>query len=59
MRNKRAVPKTWPVKPLRPSDFHKAKDLATCGTCGRSWDDGKVTGSTPAPAGRCPFEHFH
>jgi hypothetical protein len=33
--------------------------VATCGTCGRSWDDGAVTAWTPAPSARCPFEAFH
>jgi hypothetical protein len=28
----------------------------TCGTCGRSWDDSIITGVTPTPSGRCPFE---
>lgn len=32
---------------------------ATCGWCGRSWDDTVSTTYTPAPAGRCPFEHLH
>jgi len=36
-----------------------AKDLATCGTCKRSWDDGISTSITPTPSGRCPFEYFH
>lgn len=36
-----------------------ASDIATCGTCGLSWDDGKSTSMTPTPSGRCPFEHFH
>lgn len=47
----------FPVKPLSQND--KAEDRATCGHCGRSWDDGKVTSMTPAPSGRCPFESFH
>ncbi len=34
-------------------------DVATCGTCGLSWDDSIPTGWTPAPAARCPFEYFH
>ncbi len=34
-------------------------DLATCGTCGRTWDDSISTGWTPAPGGRCPFEYQH
>lgn len=33
--------------------------VATCGTCGRSWDDAVVTGWTPAPMARCPFEDEH
>lgn len=33
--------------------------IATDGACGLSWDDDVVTGITPAPAGRCPFEYFH
>lgn len=54
------VPKTFPVQPLRTKQQReKAKDLAQCGTCLRYWDDGKVTGWTPVPSGRCPFEYFH
>lgn len=68
------VPADHPVKPLRrgtraytkASTFHHddAGDLvrptlATCGTCGRSWDDAIITSLTPAPAARCPFEYFH
>ena len=34
-------------------------DLATCGTCGRTWNDAAQTEYTPAPSGRCPFEYFH
>lgn len=35
------------------------EDIATCGTCGRSWDDGQGTSVTPTPSGRCPFEYDH
>lgn len=35
------------------------EDLVTCGSCGRTWNDAIITGSTPAPAGRCPFEGIH
>ena len=52
-----AIPKDWPVQPLKPGQ--KAEDKATCGHCGRSWDDAKVTELTPTPAARCPFEYFH
>jgi hypothetical protein len=34
-------------------------DVATCGTCGRSWDDAVVTSCTPAPSARCPLEYDH
>lgn len=37
----------------------KAPQWATCGTCGRRWDDAKSTSLTPVPAGRCPFEYAH
>lgn len=51
------VPSDFVVRPLKEGE--PAKDRATCGTCGRSWDDGLATGMTPTPAGRCPFEAFH
>ena len=50
-----AIPADWPVQPVDP-DFVGA---TTCGDCGLSWDDSVSTSMTPAPAGRCPFEHFH
>lgn len=53
----RPVPDDFPVKVL--TDGQPAKDRATCGICGRSWDDGIATAWTPAPSGRCPFEYFH
>lgn len=51
------IPRTHPVQPLRAGQA--AKSPATCGHCGLSWDDGKVTSMTPAPGARCPFEEFH
>jgi len=51
------VPKDFPVKVLGPND--PAEDRATCGHCGRSWDDAVITDWTPAPSARCPFEYFH
>lgn len=51
------IPADFPVRPLRPRD--PAKDRVTCGECGHSWDDAIVTGWTPAPSARCPFEYFH
>lgn len=52
---------------LHPHDWQKGGKTpdsgeirwATCNTCGRSWDDAFITGRTPAPAGRCPFEYEH
>ena len=32
---------------------------ATCGTCGRTWNDAIISDTTPVPSGRCPFEHEH
>lgn len=52
------VPAGWPVVAL-PQDYPDANTLATCGACGRSWDDDIITSMTPAPGGRCPFELFH
>jgi len=51
------IPKDHPVQPLKPGQ--KAKDPATCGSCGLSWDDGVSTSMTPTPSARCPFESFH
>jgi hypothetical protein len=51
------IPPTFEIQPLK--DGEPATARATCGTCGRSWDDGKTTAYTPAPSGRCPFEAFH
>lgn len=53
----KTIPADFPVQPL--ADGEPAKDRATCGHCGRSWDDGTVTSMTPAPSARCPFEAFH
>ena len=35
------------------------EDIATCGTCGKSWNDALISSSTPTPSGRCPYEHIH
>lgn len=51
------VPADHPVQPL--DDDDRPPGRTTCGTCGRSWDDGKSTSITPAPAARCPFEYEH
>ncbi len=33
--------------------------IYTDGNCGLSWDDSIITGMTPTPSARCPFEYFH
>jgi hypothetical protein len=58
------VPATHPVRPLRRNSkawkiATNRRSLATCGTCGRSWDDDIITSMTPAPSARCPFEYCH
>ena len=35
------------------------RNVATCGECGRSWDDSVSTSVTPTPSGRCAFESDH
>ncbi len=34
-------------------------ETATCGTCGRSWNDARISELTPTPSARCPFEYAH
>lgn len=51
------IPPEFPVQPIGPED--EAKDPVTCGHCHLTWDDAIPTSYTPAPSGRCPFEHFH
>jgi hypothetical protein len=51
------IPRSHPVQPLKPGETAKAK--TTCGHCRLSWDDAIITGWTPAPSARCPFEPFH
>lgn len=54
------IPADHEVRPLYTEQQRsEARDLATCGTCGRSWDDAISTSITPVPSGRCPFEYFH
>ena len=48
--------KVWDVITRRTRIVPMHADIATCGQCGRSWDDSIVTGITPAPSARCPFE---
>lgn len=55
---KPTIPSDYEVQPIDPND-PTATSPATCGACGLSWDDGKVTSMTPTPSARCPFEAFH
>jgi hypothetical protein len=58
--NRTEVPHDFAVRPLVTVEEKKsAKDLVTCGTCGRSWDDAISTAYTPTPSARCPFEAWH
>lgn len=52
------VPIDFPVQPIYYADT-SFPGIATCDTCGRSWDNRIATDYTPVPAGRCPFEAFH
>jgi hypothetical protein len=40
-------------------DGKVVEDIATCGNCGTSWNDALITGRTPAPSARCPYEQIH
>jgi hypothetical protein len=44
---------------LHDTDGNPVVRLTTCGTCGRTWDDARITGVTPTPGARCPFETWH
>ena len=57
MKTHKPIPASFEVQPLKRGENPPGK--CTCGHCGLSWDDDKVTSMTPAPAARCPFEEFH
>lgn len=57
MKTHTKIPKDYEVQPLKLDQ--PAVVRATCGHCGLSWDDGKITSMTPTPSARCPFEAFH
>lgn len=40
-------------------DGKVVEDMATCGTCGKTWNDALITGTTPTPSARCPYEYIH
>ena len=45
--------------PYYDEDEKLIEDIATCGTCGLSWNDALGTERTPAPSARCPYEYIH
>ena len=47
------------AEPRYDDDGREIVDVATCGVCGRSWNDAQISDVTPAPSGRCPFEYDH
>lgn len=51
-----------PVPGATPRYDHDGNEIvvvATCGHCGRSWNDAATSAVTPVPSGRCPFEAEH
>lgn len=40
-------------------DGSPIRDIVTCGTCGKTWNDALISSWTPAPSGRCPYEYLH
>jgi hypothetical protein len=51
MKSHIAIPKSFPVQPLKPGENPPGK--TTCGHCGLSW-----VYDVPISS-RCPFEYFH
>jgi hypothetical protein len=47
------------AEPQLDEDGNTKVETATCGTCGKSWNDALISSSTPTPGGRCPYEHIH
>ena len=45
--------------PTYDEDGNERVVVATCHTCGRSWNDAAISSFTPAPSARCPFEYEH
>lgn len=40
-------------------DGNVVVEMATCGNCGKSWNDALMSSMTPAPSARCPYEYIH
>ena len=55
--NHNEIPKDHEVRPVIRN--RNRPGIVTCNACGLSWNDDKITGWTPAPSGRCPFEYHH
>ncbi len=55
IKKKVQVPEDFAVRQISPVD----PKATVCGDCGLAWDDSIITGWTPVPSGRCPFEYFH
>lgn len=47
------------ARALRDDRGRLVKDEATCLTCGLTWNDALISGTTPAPSARCPYEYWH
>jgi hypothetical protein len=47
------------ARPQFDEDGNVRVDIATCGSCGMSWNDALMTERTPAPSARCPYEYIH
>jgi hypothetical protein len=47
------------ARPQLDDDGHTIVHTATCGTCSMAWNDALITGRTPAPGARCPYEYIH
>lgn len=47
------------AEPQLDDDGRVREDIATCGECGKSWNDALISERTPAPSARCPYESVH
>lgn len=45
--------------PQLDDDGRTKENIATCGTCGKSWNNALISERTPAPSARCPYEALH
>ena len=47
------------AEPVYDENGAERVNVLTCGYCEKSWNDAAVSGRTPVPSGRCPFEDDH